>query len=154
MKILGGLVAMLLVLAVGIAIAVALLFDPKEFQPLLAQSVEKATGRKLTLAGDIGLDFFPCCSIRLGHAALGNPPGFAAGDWRIRIDESGRCRIAATSDSPDVTLGVVELSTIYAGGVPASQLAAAGRVHGDGDALSALSRAFLTAPAVLLGIWY
>jgi len=83
-----------------------------------------------------------------------DPLGFAAGDWRIRIDESGRCRIAATSDSPDVTLGVVELSTIYAGGVPASQLGAAGRVHGDGDALSALSRAFLTAPAVLLGIWY
>lgn len=83
-----------------------------------------------------------------------DPLGFAAGDWRITIDDSGRCRLGATSDSPDVTLGVVELSTIYAGGVPASQLAAAGRIHGDDAAVEALSRAFLTTPSPLLGIWY
>ncbi|MFJ4044867.1 GNAT family N-acetyltransferase [Microbacterium sp. NPDC089987] len=83
-----------------------------------------------------------------------DPLGFAADDWRIVIDDSGRARVAATSDSPDVTLGVVELSTIYAGGVPATQLAAAGRIHGDSDAVSALSRAFLTTPSAFLGIWY
>ena len=50
--------------------------------------------------------------------------------------------------------GGVELSAIYAGGVPATQLAAAGRVRGDDAAVSALSRAFLTSPSALLGIWY
>lgn len=83
-----------------------------------------------------------------------DPLGFAAGDWRITVDDRGRCRIAATSDSPDITLGVVELSTIYAGGVAATQLAAAARIHGDDAAVNALSHAFLTSPSVLLGIWY
>jgi predicted acetyltransferase len=79
---------------------------------------------------------------------------FAAGDWRVTIDDAGRCAVAASSDAPEVTLGVVELSAIYAGGVPATQLAAAGRVRGDDAAVSALSRAFLTSPSALLGIWY
>ncbi|MGX1791400.1 GNAT family N-acetyltransferase [Microbacterium sp. NPDC055312] len=83
-----------------------------------------------------------------------DPLGFAAGDWRVTVDEGGRGRIAATSDAPDVTLGVVELSAIYAGGVPPAQLAAAGRIRGDADAVSALSRAFLTTPSPVLGIWY
>lgn len=114
MKILGGLVAMLLVLAVGIAIAVALLFDPKEFQPLLAQSVEKATGRKLTLAGDIGLDFFPCCSIRLGHAALGNPPGFADGDFASVENAELSIRLWPLLTAGRVEIGVVSLDGLDA----------------------------------------
>lgn len=83
-----------------------------------------------------------------------DPLDVTGGDWRVTIDDSGRCRVAATSDTPDVTLGVVELSAIYAGGVPAAQLAAAGRIQGDVDAVSALSRAFLTTPSPFLGIWY
>lgn len=75
-KIVIGLVVGLLLLAIGLAAAVAILFDANEFQPLLAQSVEKATGRTLQVDGDLGLSLFPCCSVRVGQATLGNPPGF------------------------------------------------------------------------------
>lgn len=83
-----------------------------------------------------------------------DPYGFADGTWRVRVDASGAASVEETTAAADVTLGVAELSTVYAGGVPLSQLAAAGRVQGDVGALAALSRALRTDPAPFLSIWY
>ncbi|UJP11424.1 sterol carrier protein domain-containing protein [Microbacterium sp. KUDC0406] len=80
--------------------------------------------------------------------------GFADGTWRLLIDASGEATVEATDAAADVTLGVVELSAIYAGGVRATQLAAAGRVHGDPGGIAAIDDAFRTAEAPTLGIWY
>lgn len=114
MKIIAGLVGVLLVLALAVALAVAVLFDPKEFQPLLAQSVEKATGRKLTLEGDIGLDFFPCCSIRLGRATLGNPPGFAGDSFASVENAELSIRLWPLLTERRVEIGVVSLDGLDA----------------------------------------
>ncbi|WP_272653690.1 sterol carrier protein domain-containing protein [Microbacterium sp. EF45047] len=83
-----------------------------------------------------------------------DPLGFAEGTWRVTIDADGTAWVEPSDAEPDVSLSVVELSAAYAGGVPLTQLAAAGRVQGVADAVTALSRAFLTDPAPLLGIWY
>jgi predicted acetyltransferase len=83
-----------------------------------------------------------------------DPYGFADGSWRVRIDATGAAAVEPADAAPDVVLGVAELSTIYAGGVPATQLAAAGRVRGTASAVLELSRAFRTDPAPTLGIWY
>lgn len=80
--------------------------------------------------------------------------GFADGTWRVRADASGAASVEETHAAADVTLGVAELSTAYAGGVPLSQLKAAGRVDGDADAVHALSHALHTDPAPFLSIWY
>lgn len=80
--------------------------------------------------------------------------GFAAGTWRLRIDASGAAEVEATEADPTVVLDVAALSSAYAGGVPLSQLAAAGLVRGDADIVAALSRAFHTDPAPTLSIWY
>jgi predicted acetyltransferase len=80
--------------------------------------------------------------------------GFADGTWRVQVDAAGAASVEETTADAAVTLGVAELSTVYAGGVPLSQLAAAGRVQGDADAIAALSRALRTDPAPFLGIWY
>lgn len=114
MKLIAGLVGVLLVLALAIALAVAVLFDPKEFQPLLAQSVEKATGRKLSLEGDIGLDFFPCCSIRLGRASLGNPPGFAGDSFASVENAELSIRLWPLLTERRVEIGVVSLDGLDA----------------------------------------
>ncbi|WP_087130768.1 GNAT family N-acetyltransferase [Microbacterium esteraromaticum] len=79
--------------------------------------------------------------------------GFADGTWRVRIAD-GAATVEATDAAPQVTLGVVELSAVYAGGEPLLRLAAAGRVQGDSDAVASLSRAFRADAAPLLGIWY
>lgn len=83
-----------------------------------------------------------------------DPYGFADGSWRVRIDATGAAAVEQADAAPDVVLGVAELSTIYAGGVPATQLAAAGRVRGTASAVLELGRAFRTDPAPTLGIWY
>jgi len=83
-----------------------------------------------------------------------DPLGFAEGGWRVRIDAEGQCSVDETDADHDISLGVVELSALYAGGVPATQLAAAGRIDGDAAAVAAFSAAFRTQPAPHLGIWY
>jgi predicted acetyltransferase len=80
--------------------------------------------------------------------------GFADGTWRVQIDASGVAAVESTAARATVTLAVADLSAAYAGGVPLSRLAAAGRVQGDTDAIASLSRAFHTDPAPFLGIWY
>lgn len=83
-----------------------------------------------------------------------DPYGLADGTWRLQTDASGAPAVEETTAAADVTVGVSELSTVYAGGVPLSQLAAAGRVQGDPVAIMALSRALHTDPAPFLSIWY
>jgi AsmA protein len=113
-KIFLGLVALLLVLALGVAISVAVLVDPQRFRPLLVEQVRKATGRELTLDGDIGLDFLPCCSIHLGRAAIGNPPGFPAGDLARVEDAALSIRIWPLLTERRIVIGTVSLDGLDA----------------------------------------
>lgn len=84
-----------------------------------------------------------------------DPLDFAAGDWRLRVDESGAAVIeAAGSSEIDATLDVSELSAIYVGGVRASVLRAAGRIDTDAATAETLDRAFASFPAPALDIWY
>ena len=80
--------------------------------------------------------------------------GFADGTWRLSIDAAGAAEVEATDAAPDVVLDVATLSSAYAGGVPLTQLAAAGRVQGDAAAVAALGRALHADPAPTLSIWY
>lgn len=80
--------------------------------------------------------------------------GFADGTWRLSIDTAGAAEVEATDAAPDVVLDVATLSSAYAGGVPLTQLAAAGRVQGDAAAVTALGRALYADPAPTLSIWY
>jgi AsmA protein len=57
-------------------LAVALLFDPNAYRPILVSTVERATGRSFELVGDLGVKLLPCCSVTLGAARLGNPADF------------------------------------------------------------------------------
>lgn len=72
---LGG-VALLVVLLVVVIAAVAMLVDPDDYRDEIAQGVTEATGRTLTIDGPLDLKLLPCCSLALGPASLGNPPGF------------------------------------------------------------------------------
>ncbi len=86
LKWLGLIVAVLVVLALGSLTVAVITVDPNDFKPQITAQVEKATGRKLTLDGDIGWSFYPWLGLNLGKASLANPPGF--GDQPFaRIDE-------------------------------------------------------------------
>ena len=85
---------------------------------------------------------------------VSDPLGFAEGRWHLRVGADGQATVAKTDAAADIACGVAELSAIFAGGVPATQLAAAGRMQGDAETVATLSRAFTADQAPLLGICY
>ena len=66
-----------LVLLVVVAMAGVLIFvDPNDYKDDITAAVKQATGRELTLAGDLSLSVFPWLGLSLGEAQLSNAPGF------------------------------------------------------------------------------
>jgi predicted acetyltransferase len=81
--------------------------------------------------------------------------GFAAGDWRLVVDDEGRASVSASAGRPaDAELDVSALSVLYAGGVRAATLHAAGRIDASAETVEALDRAFVSFPTPSLDIWY
>lgn len=74
-RILIAFAALVLLLVIVVAVVV-LTFDPNAYKQQLEAGVHRATGRELTLAGDIELSLFPWLGLRLGEASLSNAPGF------------------------------------------------------------------------------
>src|SRR5215475_3202260 len=75
-KILGGIVAGLVALVVLVLLGVWLFVNPNNFKPRIVSTVKQATGRDLSLQGDIKLSVFPWIALQLGPASLGSPPEF------------------------------------------------------------------------------
>ncbi|MFY9714475.1 MAG: GNAT family N-acetyltransferase [Microbacterium sp.] len=81
--------------------------------------------------------------------------GFATGDWLMRVDADGGTHIDAVhGEQADVSMGIAALSALYAGGVRASSLHAAGLIRADTETVARLDRAFLALPSPSLDIWY
>ncbi|MDH3418587.1 MAG: AsmA family protein [Gammaproteobacteria bacterium] len=76
LKVLGIVVGAFVGLLVIALVGVALLFDPNDYKPEISAAVEDATGRTLTLEGDLELNVFPRLRIALGEAELSNAAGF------------------------------------------------------------------------------
>jgi AsmA protein len=77
-KIVLGAVALVAMLFAALVIVVTLVVEPNDYRPYIVDTVTANTGRSLVLEGDLGLKLWPCCSISVAGAALGNPPGFEA----------------------------------------------------------------------------
>ncbi|MEM7304315.1 MAG: AsmA family protein [Pseudomonadota bacterium] len=70
-----AIVVLVLVLVAGAGILVATV-DPNDYKDEIVKQVKDATGRTLTLDGDIGFTFFPKLGVSLGEAQLSNAAGF------------------------------------------------------------------------------
>ncbi|MEC9411537.1 MAG: AsmA family protein, partial [Pseudomonadota bacterium] len=68
----------LIVLVVAALIALPFFINPNDYKDEISREVEKATGRNLTLQGDIGLSVFPWIALDLGPLTLSNAEGFKA----------------------------------------------------------------------------
>ena len=84
LKLLGIVVGAVVVLFVVVGIVVSLVFDPNDYKDEITAAVQQATGRELTLDGDLELELFPTIRIAVGSAALSNAPGFG-GEPMARI---------------------------------------------------------------------
>lgn len=92
LKILGLAVGAVVLLLVVVVVAVAMLFDPNDYKDEITAAVQDATGRQLTLDGDLELALFPTIRIAVGSAALSNAPGF--GDEPMARIGSAELRVA------------------------------------------------------------
>ncbi len=76
LKVLGIVVGAVVVLFVAVLAAVGLLVDPNDYKDEIVAAVQRATGRQLTLAGDLELELFPTVRLAVGQAELSNASGF------------------------------------------------------------------------------
>jgi AsmA protein len=76
LKVLGWLVGMLVVLVIAAVILIPMFVDPNDHKDRIVAEVKKATGRDLSISGDIGLSVFPRLALELNGLTLSNAPGF------------------------------------------------------------------------------
>jgi AsmA protein len=76
LKIIGVIVGTIIILIAAILVYIALFFDPNAYKPQISEAVHDATGRQLTIQGDIGLSLFPWIGMELGQVTLSNAAGF------------------------------------------------------------------------------
>ena len=66
----------LLAIPVALIAAVHFFVDPNDYKNEISAWVGKATGRQLTLGGDLGLSVFPWIGVEVREASLSQPAGF------------------------------------------------------------------------------
>lgn len=76
LKIAGYVFGALLALAVLTLVAVVVFVDPNDYRDDIQRIVERETGRKLTLGGELKLSVFPWLALQTGPASLSDAPGF------------------------------------------------------------------------------
>jgi AsmA protein len=91
-KVVGIVVGALVALVVVLLVVVSLTFDPNDYKTEITNAVADATGRTLTLEGDLDLEVIPRVRIAVGQATLSNAPGF--GDAPFAEIESARLQLA------------------------------------------------------------
>ena len=69
-------VAVVVIVFIAGAVVLVVTVDPNDHKDKIVAAVKQATGRDLTLAGDIGFSFFPRLGVKLGEAELSNATGF------------------------------------------------------------------------------
>ncbi|WP_405243660.1 AsmA family protein [Lentisalinibacter salinarum] len=127
-------------LLVVVVLAVALLFDPNDYKDEISAQVEAATGRSLTLEGDLELGLFPWLSVDTGRIVLGNAEGFGPEPF-AELDEA----------SVAIRLWPLITGSIEAGRASVDGLVLNLRIAGDGttnwDDLAAAGEEPAEAPA-------
>ncbi|MGD8569713.1 MAG: AsmA family protein [Gammaproteobacteria bacterium] len=103
LKILGILVAIPVVLFIIAAIILATI-DLNEYRDPIAKSISDATGRQLTLKGDLEKSFFPWLGVKIGGVTLSNADGFkpatfaAIDNAEVRVDTLSLLRMQPAID--------------------------------------------------------
>jgi len=59
------------------SIAAFLFFDPNDYRDEISAGVKDATGRDLTIEGELSLSYFPWLAVEVGRTELGNADGFS-----------------------------------------------------------------------------
>ena len=70
------LVAIIILIPLAIAGWLALFFDANDYREQMAAGFQEATGREISITGDLNTSFFPWIGIQTGAIEVANAPGF------------------------------------------------------------------------------
>ncbi|MBS93431.1 MAG: hypothetical protein CL799_03150 [Chromatiales bacterium] len=104
--IIGGLI----LLSILLSVAVSILVDPNDYRAEIETAVADATGRTLTIDGELSLKTFPCCGVRLGSLSLSNPPGFPDKPFASIDSAAVSVQVLPLILSQELHVGQVELA--------------------------------------------
>lgn len=105
----GILIGAVVLLGILLGIAVQIFVDPNDYRDEISTAVADATGRTLTIEGDLSLQTFPCCGLRLGPLELSNPPGFPDTHF-LRVENAAvSVRLLPLILRQEVLIGDIEL---------------------------------------------
>ncbi len=90
-KILGSLLAVVVVLVVAAIIILPMVIDPNDYKGEIISQVKEQTGRDLTIDGDLKLSVFPWLGVDIGGLSLSNAKGF--GDKPFAVVNSAAVRV-------------------------------------------------------------
>jgi uncharacterized protein involved in outer membrane biogenesis len=78
LKWIAWIVLSLIILLIIAGVVITKLVNPNDYKPQIIAAVNKATGRSLSLPGNLSWTFFPNLGIHIGQASLSNPSTYAA----------------------------------------------------------------------------
>jgi len=78
LKLIVGLVGLLVIVVVIAVIVLPMVVDPNDYKDEIAATVEKQTGRTLSIEGDLTLSVFPWLGVDIGPTQISNAAGFEA----------------------------------------------------------------------------
>ncbi len=102
-------VASIIGVAVLASVAVYLFFDPNDYREEIAAGVKDATGRDLTIEGDLSLSIFPWLAIEVGRTELGNAAGFSDEPFMRFEEASLSVRMLPLILSQETTVGTASI---------------------------------------------
>ena len=102
-------VASIIGVVVLASVAVYLFFDPNDYREEIAAGVKDATGRDLTIEGDLSLSIFPWLAIEVGRTELGNAAGFSDEPFMRFEEASLSVRMLPLILSQETTVGTASI---------------------------------------------
>jgi AsmA protein len=108
------LLAIIILVPLVIVSWLTLFFDANDYREQMADGFKKATGREISIAGDLSTSFFPWIGIETGALEVANAPGF--GDEPLAAIKSSKIHLKLKP----LFSGEVEMDTVVLDGVKAN----------------------------------
>ena len=108
------LLAIIILVPLAIVVWLTLFFDANDYREQMADGFKKATGREISIAGDLSTSFFPWIGIETGALEVANAPGF--GDAPLAAIKSSKIHLKLKP----LFSGEVEMDTVVLDGVNAN----------------------------------
>lgn len=110
LRVVGFLLGLAVLVAIGSVIAFAVLFDPNDYRDDIAALVAERTGRELTIEGDLGISLFPWLGFEVGRMTLANTEPYGDTPMAAIARADARVKLQPLLFERRIEIGAVELS--------------------------------------------